>query len=436
MREKKFILYSILAGLSMAVVCLGFVVAVFAADGRQKAQALENGYERSFYELCDSVNNLETDLSKLTVASDSVESIGLINDTRSHADSAVSAYAGLPVSFGDNRECVAFFNMVSDWSGAYARSVAAGERGSYRADAQKLFDTASKIKDRLQIIAQRTEGKSLRALGNMGNLMPHSLDELDLTFSDATIEYPSLIYDGPFSEREDFVAYALENKREVSEEQAIKVLQEQLGLEQIQCVGKTEGDAPSYEFTATRGGEQAYATVTRRGGYVSLFLASDTKSGQATLTHEDAMKIGKTVLSSLGYEEVEPIWRNSMGNELYVNYAPVVGGVTYYTDLVKVRLSLTDGAVLGVEATGYVSSYRVRSYEAKISTEQAASKASELTVKSVQKAVIPHPKGEAFCYEVYGERNGLDYYVYVDAVTGRQVDVLRVVDSEQGSKVL
>ena len=37
-----------------------------------------------------------------------------------------------------------------------------------------------------------------------------------------------------------------------------------------------------------------------------------------------------------------------------------------------------------------------------------------------------------FCYEVAGSYKGLDYFVYLSADDGREVNILRVVDDNQG----
>ena len=50
--------------------------------------------------------------------------------------------------------------------------------------------------------------------------------------------------------------------------------------------------------------------------------------------------------------------------------------------------------------------------------------------------MIPDGDSERFCYEVYGSYKGLDYFIYLDAHTGAQADVLRVIDSNQGSMIM
>lgn len=43
---------------------------------------------------------------------------------------------------------------------------------------------------------------------------------------------------------------------------------------------------------------------------------------------------------------------------------------------------------------------------------------------------------EALSYEVCGTFMGLDYFVYVDARDGTEREVMRVVDSDQGTMIM
>ena len=125
-------------------------------------------------------------------------------------------------------------------------------------------------------------------------------------------------------------------------------------------------------------------------------------------------------------------------NEAYFNLAPVQNGIILYPDLVKVKIALDDGTLLGVEASGYCANNRERNLSALISKKTALSLVSKkLDIKSVRLAVIPDDAGrEWLCYEVNGQYEDLDYFVYVDAINGCQRDILRVVNNDQGSLVM
>ena len=60
----------------------------------------------------------------------------------------------------------------------------------------------------------------------------------------------------------------------------------------------------------------------------------------------------------------------------------------------------------------------------------------KIKVYNVRLAVIPSGEKQIFCYEVAGSYNGLDYFVYVDAKTAKEVNILRVVDNKQGSMTM
>ena len=53
-----------------------------------------------------------------------------------------------------------------------------------------------------------------------------------------------------------------------------------------------------------------------------------------------------------------------------------------------------------------------------------------LEVESSRLAIIPTEGGEVLAYEFCGTYGGRTYYVYLDADTGREVDVFTVVGSQ------
>ena len=60
-----------------------------------------------------------------------------------------------------------------------------------------------------------------------------------------------------------------------------------------------------------------------------------------------------------------------------------------------------------------------------------------LTIDSQKLCVIPLDYvGETLAYEFAGKYDNFNYYLYIDAYTGSQVRVLRVIQTEQGELVL
>ena len=96
------------------------------------------------------------------------------------------------------------------------------------------------------------------------------------------------------------------------------------------------------------------------------------------------------------------------------------------------------GIVTGVEALSYVLNHGERKLaEPSISKAQAQAVINgNLEVETSRTAVIPFDGGEVLCYEFTGSLDGRDYYVYVDAATGEEIEVLTVIGTAQGRALM
>ncbi|MBO5224595.1 MAG: germination protein YpeB [Clostridia bacterium] len=433
--KSKNIIGAITSGLALTLVLLAITFGMVMGELNAKKRELDNVYESEFYSFCDNVNNLETDLGKLTVARANADSIGIINDARAHAQSAIDSYSLLPLDFSSEQSCLKFLNQVCDWSGSYAKAIAKNSTDGFDGGAEKLYKCAKELNSQLKEIVNKVNGNKIARLEGTELLAKNSVD-LNLSVKSINVEYPTLIYDGPFSDREEFVAKALENKRAISEEEAIDIAKKQLDMSEIEMLGKSDRKVAVYELSGKVAGREAYACITQKGGYVSMFLCNCDEHTGEFLAEKSMEKLMKAKLESLGYTNMQAVWRNNNEGHIYINFAPKADGIIYYTDLVKVRASQEGGVVEGIEASGYVSSYTKRNYKAKISKEQAERNVKLDEIVLSRLAVIPTGRTERFCYEVYGFYNGEQYYIYIDAVTGEQVDVLKVVGTDQGEAIM
>ena len=132
------------------------------------------------------------------------------------------------------------------------------------------------------------------------------------------------------------------------------------------------------------------------------------------------------------------MFSSSSQDSVIFNAAPVLDGAVLYPDLVKVRVSLTSGAVIGFEGSGYVINNRPRDgAEAGITLQQAAENVSGLlTVKKTRLCIIPKGNSEVLAWEFYGLYGGDKYVVYIDAATGRQSQIFRIIQTDSGEMVI
>ena len=112
------------------------------------------------------------------------------------------------------------------------------------------------------------------------------------------------------------------------------------------------------------------------------------------------------------------------------------GMVVMYPDLIKVKVALDDGSVLGIETTGYLNSHCTREIPQDIITEEKAKEVinKELEILSTNLAMIPTEwKTEVLCWEFKGKVDGNEFLVYINAETGKEEDILVIVNTPEGT---
>ena len=117
-----------------------------------------------------------------------------------------------------------------------------------------------------------------------------------------------------------------------------------------------------------------------------------------------------------------------------INYAYKQGDVIVYSDLIKVKVALDTGEVLGIETTGYLNNHTERNIDnIKISKEQAKQNLNKkLEITSEKMAIIPTEwKTEKLCYEFKGTVNNRQFLVYINAENGREEDILVIIDTRK-----
>ena len=144
-------------------------------------------------------------------------------------------------------------------------------------------------------------------------------------------------------------------------------------------------------------------------------------------------------LQNAGYKDMKAVWINLSNNLYTINYASEKNGVIIYSDLVKVRICAETGSVIGLEATSYLMNHTERVISSPAITKSSAVKfvSDEIEVETGRLVVVPvGSSSEKLCYEFSGTYDGSIYYVYIDAVTGRQIEMFKVIESTEGELLM
>ena len=300
-----------------------------------------------------------------------------------------------------------------------------------------LSESAGGLSARLgQLLARYEAGEDIFA-GDMeatGEESPYPL-------TDPAAPYPALLYDGPFSDAAGQTEYrALAGLPTVDAAGAERALRAFLGtgaVTQLRLEGEGSIPVECYEFSVTANGYSLSAGVTKAGAQVLYMLPNEDVTDVA-LTGQQAVEAARTFLAARGYGEMQESYYSRYDGILTVNFAAVQDGVVLYPDLVKVQVSLRDGAVIGLEAGGYLRNHVEREFTLPALTEEEALArlGGRLTAQEVRLCVIPENANEYLCYEIQAADGSGGYLIYIDAQTGAEREILEVISEENGTLVM
>ena len=164
------------------------------------------------------------------------------------------------------------------------------------------------------------------------------------------------------------------------------------------------------------------------------FLDTRTPAEQ-TIEIDAAKNLAGRFLESAGFSSMRDSYYEIRDGIAIINFAYMEGDVICYPDLVKVRVALDNGEILGLEAAGYAANHAVRALPEPILSvaDARAALSPVLSCTDVRLALIPKDGGtESFCYECKCTLAGSAFLVYVHAETGQEEDVLMLLEIENG----
>lgn len=441
-------MYSIFVVVVAVVALWGIYQYKRAADLRQE---LDNQYNRAFYEMVGYVQNIEVLLMKSMISATPQMVSETLKEAWHQANLAQTNLGQLPVTQEVLANTSKFLSQVGDFAYALDRQNLSGKgitEEQYK-QLEQLYQYSVSLNEALNNLQASISGGRIQwnELANKGtelfkkqsqSMTAQLFSDVDKTFQ----EFPTLIYDGPFSDHMTSLKPKGVTGNEVSVEEAKEKLKKFFGEDKvasIEHVGDINADTlPAYNFKITfkdrPEDEFATADVTKTGGHVIWMLYS-RNVGQETLDVDKVKQIGKEFLESRGYKNMKDTYYIKEDGTATVNYAYEQSGVVVYPDLIKVKIALDNGEIVGFEAKGYLMNHTERDIpEPKVSeAEIRANFMAKKELKSVGLAIIPTNFGtEIFCYELKGRMNDRDFLVYINAETGREEKVLIIIDTPEG----
>ena len=446
MRRKKlkrlvWIFVLILIG---AIIWLGYSL---YKRNKESALANENLYNQSLYELVYYMDNVKNYLAKSTISTSASNGAETLTNVWREANLAQTYLSMLPIQAHELENTEKFLNQVSDYSYSLSRKSFKGENLNDEdlENLQELHKYSIEINNVVNQISFDLNAGNLKWSDLTGDRDVDFAQQVSSDFNLANSleenlhQYSGLIYDGAYSEH-----IVSEEKKglkgdKISEEDAKNKAKGFIGennIKEISNYGFSEkAPVPSFTFNIKNNqDENITISISEIGGYI-VYMNSDKQVNVENLSYEDANKKGKEFLERKGFQNMQQTYYLKNDGILTINYAYSQNGVIMYPDLIKVKVSLDDGQILGIETTGYLNNHTERDIsKVKISKEQAREKLNKkINIQSELLAVIPTEwRTEKLCYEFKGKVNDTEYLVYINAENGEEEQILIITNTPNG----
>lgn len=426
----------------LSALCVALFILTAMNSARIKELERETEIQRQKYlsELCESLDSMTVSLNKslCTSTAEMLHKNG--NDLSKQAAVAKVSLSGITDESIITDEIYKFLSQAGDYALYLSRkeNFRLTEREAEKLEA--LYEYSKYLSDSFEEISNDYYSGRVAFTHKVNNFLSSAENE-GISFSDSFTDvqqsmgdYPTLLYDGPFAD-------AVINKKavgvhgnEITAGEARKKAAEYIGCDEggLKKEADTEGAVDLYCFSY---GDRTVG-ITKKGGML-CYMTDSSYAGEATISTEEAIKRGREYLKRVGFtENMAENYYSTYDGICTVNYAYEKDGITCYSDLIKVSISLETGIATALDSRGYLMNHRDRDMKKGILPIDYCREILSplLTVISVKLAVIPLETGkEALCYEFHcRDKDGREVLVYINAENGKEENILILLYSDGG----
>lgn len=423
--------------LALGVICFG----TYLHSKRQAnlyKQQIKYTYEAALETLSVNIGNIENALKKSVYASSVGQFTNLTVLLSREAAAAKSAIASLPASSGELTAINKFLSQVGEYSLSLSKKAATGGQieDNERKNLFRLGDVAGKIHSGIDDIYTMYSADGVWdgqiSSQNTDSSFSEDIQQIEQTLTD----YPTLIYDGPFSDHiTNEEPVFLEGKETVTRQKAKEIAAGAINLDVEDLTDGNDEDGQMKIYGFNRGND-SFVSVTQKGGFL-VYLRLNLPQGQTNFSYSQVEQKAQEFLQKQGYKNMQSNYYFTNEGVCVINFAYLNGSTVCYTDLIKVGVDLTSGNVVFLDARGYINNHKSRNIlTPKYTAEQASEVLSDnLSVESVSNALIPTAsKGEVHCYEFKCKGlNDEEVLVYINTATLAEEQIFILLKTDGGT---
>ena len=419
--------------------CGLFIVLSFELGNnfKRQKQQIENAYNQTMYELIVYIENIDLQFSKLKIIEDKSLTITTLSDIWKQTNLAKENLSRLPLVQDKMSSTSKYLTQASDYSYYLIKKLSSGNNISI--DERKHLNTLTNYANGLlevvnnmykDLSSGRLKWNEVEKITN-DNFESSSQNiemyKVNKTFQD----YEGLIYDGAFSE------HILSTKPKdlkgeiVTQDKGVNILKEIFDTDNVTYLNEAVIDnLELLEYSFKIENRDVFASITKIGGKLYNCI-SDENSISRNIDVNKAIKIGLDFMKDkLKIDNMKETYYEIFENEVTINYAYIKDEITYYTDLIKIKVSLDTKKVLSYESKGYTFNH----YDRNIAVLNNFNYTKEnLVVEKILICMIPtESKNEILAYEVKGKIDNIDCLIYINYNTKKEEKVYILKTTENG----
>ncbi len=357
---------------------------------------------------------LTLSMDKLLLTTSPRQTAKLLTQVSISADRVQVGLAELPDAQGQQAAVLAYLSRLSNLAQGCLADLAEGSEleEESRADFAEILTGLQLLQSEMNFAQQDTlAGRKVNDLPVSEITAPPTAAEL--------VDYKSL------------------PSQEIGSGEALQIAKEFVGLNRVLSVGhapNTSGALPAYGVTVQTADVQLNLEVTRRGGKV-LLMSPETASFPMVRTPEQCSAAALAFLKARGFAEMEVPYYQVYDGLCVLTCVYVQNGVLIWPDRVLVQVRMDAAEVVGLEARSYWKNHIPRKLQTPLLTEKEARAAlsADAEITHARLCLLPIGNQERTCWQ-FSLNHGEDAFVsYVDAMTGEEVLLEKVMQLEFGS---
>ncbi len=433
---------------------ISFAIAIIAVLGIAAVKSMnnENALKMQLqYNMARSVEDLSASLDNITntldkgIYSGTPEMMSFLSSKLwSDSANAKITLSQLPVAELHLENTYKFLSQAGNYAKSLSQRYSEGETLTEedRENLRKLSEYAKTLSDNMWRVRNRIENGELSYEKTSANIQEAGNDNQPQYITDGFADfelgydnYPTLIYDGPFSDHIlEKEPQMIKNKKEISVTVAQNIAEKASGKTGLihSEIGDEKGKMPCFVFEK----DNTTVAVTQNGGYL-CYMTNYRKVNERSISAENAVEKAQEFLDYMGITELTDTYYEIGENVCTINFAGVKSGVVLYTDLIKVSVAMDNGEILAADCRGYLVNHIERLISSpKITKSQAMEFVSdELDINGTKLCIIPaESTNERYCYEFScTASDGRQILVYINADTGYEEQILLLKISENGT---